>query len=79
MVVKLRLVVVDRNVQMALAPVQVLDLVVWPGKVDLRILVQEVDMSVILMVLEVADLVGVVYRRNRPSPHHSPQAVDLRA
>jgi len=79
MVVKLRLVVVDRNVQMALAPVQVLDLVVWPGKVDLRILVQEVDMSVILMVLEVADLVEVVYRRNRPSLHHSPQAVDLPA
>lgn len=79
MVAKLWLVVVGRNVQMALVPVPVLDLVVWHGKVDLRILTQAVDMLVILMVLEVADLVEVVYRRNRPSPHHSPQEVALRA
>jgi len=79
MVVKFRLVVVGRNVQMVLALELDLDLVVWHGKVGLRILTQEVDILVILMVLEVADLVGVVYRRNRPSPHHSPQAVDLRA
>jgi len=77
MVVKLRLVVVGRNGRMV--PVRVLDLVVWHGKVDLRSLSQAVDMLVILMVLGEADLVGVVYRRNRPSPHHSPQEVALRA
>ena len=44
MVVKLRLVVVGRNAHMALVLVPVLDLVVWHGKVDHRILAQEVDM-----------------------------------
>ena len=79
MVVKLRLVVVGRNAQMVLVPVPVLDLVVWPGRFGLRILAPAVDMLVFPMGLEVADLVGVVYRRNRPSPHHSPQEVALRA
>lgn len=77
MVARMRLVVVDRNVQMGLVPE--LGLVVGHGTVVLRILDQAVGVLVMLRVLEVADLVGVVYRRNRPSPHRSPQAVDLRA
>jgi hypothetical protein len=78
MVVKVvQLVMVGRNVQMGLG--LGLDLVVWHGTVVLRTLGQAVGVLVMLMVLEEGDLVGVVYRRNRPSPHRSPQAVDLRA
>ena len=74
MVVMARLVVVDRNVRM----VPVLDLVVGHGTVA-HIPAQAVDVLVMLMVLAVVDLVGVVYRRSRPSPHRSPQAVNLQA
>ena len=72
-----QLVVVDRNVQMVL--VLELDLVVGHGTVVLRILDLAVDVMVTLMILAVADLAGVVYHRNRPSPHHFPLAVDLQA
>jgi len=76
MVAMARRVAVDRNGRMGLVPA--LDLVVGHGTVA-RIPAQTADVMVKLMVLEVADLVGVVYRRNRPSPHRSPQEVDLRA
>jgi hypothetical protein len=78
MVVKVvQLVVVDRNARMGLGLGP--DLVVAHGTVVLRILGRAVDVWVMWKVLGVADLVGVVYRRNRPSPHRSPQAVDQRA
>jgi hypothetical protein len=78
MVVKVvQLVVVDRNVRMVLVPEP--ELVVGHGKVDPRILGRAVDVLVMWKALEEADLVGVVYRRNRPNPHRSPQAVDQRA
>ena len=78
MVVKVvQLVVVDRNAQMVLVPE--LDLVVGHGTVDPHTQDLVVDVMVMLMVLAVADLVGVVCRRNRPNPHRSPQAVDQRA
>ena len=76
MAVKLWLVVVDSNGRMVLVPEP--DLVVGHGTVA-HIPAQAVDVMVILMVLAVVDLEGVVYRRNRPSPHRSPQEVDLRA
>jgi len=77
MVARLRLVVVDRNGRMGL--VLELGLVVGHGMVDPRIQRQAADVMVMWKVLEEADLVGVVYRLNRLSPRHSPQAVDLRA
>jgi hypothetical protein len=77
MVARVRLVVVDRNVRMGLGLGP--DLVVERGTGDPHTQDLVVDVSVMLMVLEVADLVEVVYRRNRPSPHRSPQAVDQRA
>lgn len=77
MVVKLWLVVVDRNGRMGLVPE--LDLVVGHGMVDPHTQDPAVDVTVMLMGLEEADLVGVVYRLNRPSPHRSPREVDLRA
>jgi hypothetical protein len=78
MVVKVvQLVVVDRNVRMVL--VLELDLGVGRERVALRILDQAVGVMVMWKALEEADLVGVEYRRNRPSPHRSPQAVDQRA
>jgi hypothetical protein len=78
MVVKVvQLVVVDRNARMGLGLGP--DLVVAHGTVVLRILGRAVDVWVMWKALEEADLAGVVYRRNRPSPHRSPQAVDQRA
>jgi len=73
----MQLVVVDRNVQMVLVPEP--DLVGGHGKVDHRTLAQAVDVLETLMFLGVADLVEVVYRRNRPSPHRFLLEVDLRA
>jgi hypothetical protein len=78
MVVKVvQLGVVDRNARMGLVPE--LGLVVGHGKVDHRTLGQAVDVLVMWKALEVADLAGVVYRRNRPNPHRFLLEVDLRA
>jgi hypothetical protein len=77
MVVRVQLVVVDRNVRMRLVPEP--EPVVGHGKVDHRTLGQAVDVMVALMVSEVADLVEAVYRRNRPTPHHFLLEVDLQA
>jgi hypothetical protein len=77
MVVRVRLVVVDRNGRMVLVPEP--DLVVEHGTVGHRTLAQAVGVMVMKLVLEVADLVGVVYHPNRPTQHHYPQAADLQA
>jgi hypothetical protein len=79
MVARVRLVVVDRNVRMGLGLGPDLDLVVGHGTVVLRTLGQAVGVMAVMMVLEVADLVEVVYRRNRPSPHRFLLEVDLQA
>jgi hypothetical protein len=77
MVVRVPLVVVDRNARMVL--VLELDLVFGRGMVVRRILAQAVGVMVMMMVLAVVDLVVMVYRRNRLTHRHSPQAVNLRA
>jgi hypothetical protein len=78
MVVKVvQLMVVDRSGRMVLVPE--LGLVVGHEKVDHRTLGQAVDVLVMWKVLEEADLGGVVYRRNRPTPHRFLLEVDLRA